>query len=309
MANRTLRDLAILIVFASNGLWGCGSDDGAERGGSSGYGAPELLAQDQQKLSYVAVDGERVYFAGFDAVPTLRACPKAGGPVEVLWEGAEVATFDLAVDSSGIYGGMTSLWRADLAGGKPLELAASIEVDELAVDDTHVYATTDASVVRVPKSGGAPEVLAQVAGPSSIAVDETHAYYGAGAAVMRVPKAGGAVETVGSANFTVMHLALGSSHVYVLPMGQAPVVRLPKAGGTAETVFEVPASDVAEDVFVFDDDVYYHSVGGIDLIPGGSGSSTTLLADEDYVYDVAADASGVYFTVRNDDHVMRLPKR
>jgi hypothetical protein len=94
----------------------------------------------------VVVDATYVYWVNRGAVPVddVRRVPKSGGPTIIL------------ATAQNDYG----------------------QIEDLAVDATHVYWTTEYKVMRTPIGGGAPSIVAITPGPAwGVSVDDTHIYF------------------------------------------------------------------------------------------------------------------------------------
>ena len=89
-------------------------------------GTAELLAKGDKIFDHCALDGDTVYWS---ALSRLLRLPKASAPES----GAEKELFD-----GGVF----------------------FPVNDIAIDETHVYFTTQGALQRMAKAGGKPEVLA-----------------------------------------------------------------------------------------------------------------------------------------------------
>lgn len=219
----------------------------------------------------------------------------------------------IAIDSKFVYwinnrdGAVRKLAR----DAKPLTDAATLvsgmaSPERLAIDGTHVYFTSlsadTSKVVRTPIAGGGTfEVFALgERDPRDILLDATHVYWtdNRDRTVRRQAKASGVAETVfdvaagdgepwGIAQFAdklyVTTYAVGGN-IYEHPKTPSFVPDAGDAGGDAG------ASDAASD-------------GG----DGGSGKRPIAIA-QDTALAVAADATNVYWTVKNTGFVLQIPR-
>jgi len=151
-----------------------------------------------------------------------------------------------------------SVLRLRLPDGTPEVLATLTtgRLASVAVDASHVYlGDSEVGVGRVPHAGGAVEYLETTLPALVVALDDTHVYFSsqAGDAVARVAKAGGAVEVLAAAASPVQ-IGLDATHLYWVDLGseRCTLSRVTKAGGDAEIL----ATDVPvrpERVIVLDD--------------------------------------------------------
>ncbi len=110
---------------------------------------------DTPNTNVIAVDDDDVYFVTDDGSSfLLSAAPKRGGGSANV-----IATLDaidaLAVDSDSLYvlSSTNGISRIDKATGATTTITHSY-VTSIALDDTAIYFTTFASVMRAPKTGG-----------------------------------------------------------------------------------------------------------------------------------------------------------
>jgi hypothetical protein len=105
----------------------------------------------------IAIDDDDVYFVTASGSKNLlSAVPKRGGGAATA-----IATVDaidaLAADNDALYvlSSTSGIMRIDKSNGASTTITQSY-VTSIALDDTSVYFTTFASVMRVPKTGGSP---------------------------------------------------------------------------------------------------------------------------------------------------------
>lgn len=127
--------------------------------------------------------------------------------------------------------------------------------------------------------------------------DDTHLYFVDATDIQRVSFAGGTVETLAAATFEPTDLAVDGAHVYWTSQLGGVVQRVAKTGGTVELISSASSpGDIAE----FGSTVYWSEldVGGAVVVmqAAKSGGPATKLADADLLYDLEADADGVYVT-------------
>jgi hypothetical protein len=270
------------------------SSDAAPGPGQPGAAATSLpegaIAQLDEEINAIAVDGTRVYLAGYGHVYEV---PKAGGAIVSLFH-----------DEPGLATSKSSV----------------------AVDDTYVYFPTIAyqlqRVSRIRncglKCGATAQTLADRLGfPDKIAVDETHVYISVhdsslagsapGSAIVRVAKGAGAgaVELVAGAQPAVTAMTLHGGNVYFASGSESPegsLRRVPKAGGAVEVLatavdtqvpsregrFSLPSSIAS--LHVFGDKLAFSLSGRLAFVPlaGGPVDTTPLM-----IADLLVDGSSL----------------
>jgi len=159
----------------------------------------------------------------------------------------------------------------------------------------------------LPSQTNEPKLLAgEQPGPSAIALDATHLYWNhAGSGLIRrMPRSGGAVETVydGGGELGGRSIALDADAVY-FDQGW-DVKRVAKRGGPAT---QLGPLDSLPAVLVADDEAVYSVTHATVARHAKGGGDTRFLANGSDIWDVAVDATHVYWV--SDDGVLRVPKK
>ena len=251
------------------------------------------------------------------AVVLLAACDNDGGQDAAVsapqdWEGATpitgeedaplgvVATADgssVVFTTGRTLVGENAVRRASVAGGESVVLQAGSEsivpTDALAVDATHVYASYDRDVVRMPIEGGESEVLTsgRPAGIRYLAVHDGFVYWTTyqfrGTAdqieLGRVPVAGGEAEqlVVGITDALGRPQFDGDAVLLASPIGELRVV----PGSAAEVLVPSEQLGGSPTELAFDDTSLYVTVAGprrpLRSVPRAGGDPVVLEADLD----------------------------
>lgn len=195
--------------------------------------------------------------------------------------------------------------------------------DSLAVDQTHVFFTTqNGTVQRLPKKGGVPDILAAGVGvPWSLVLHAGHVYWAERLqkVIQRTGKNGlGGVQTLCAPQVNIDRLAIDNKGVYfVIPfdtlgMGPGSIGRVPLKGGAVQWI----AQDLhfPHYLFVTSDNVYFGQAesdgqkfvnGSISQVPLDGGVPAELLNGEDVVQDLTVDADAIYWVNDVDQNVRR----
>jgi len=160
-------------------------------------------------------------------------------------------------------------------------------------------APVDVGVPDCPCTGAA--VLASdTTAPGSIAIDRDYVYWAnAGSdctngSVSRVLKCGGPIEVLVSGESTPRRLALDEERVYFYDgCGSGRLQSVPKAGGPTQE-YMISVSDSGRAIAVGGDSIYFSDYGLL-RIPKAGGTQT-VIEDAHFVYAVAADDRGVYWS-------------
>lgn len=257
--------------------------------------------------------------AGFrDPNAVLRLRLPDGTP-EVLATLATGRLASVAVDASSVYFGDSQggVGRVAHAGGPVEYLETTLPALVVALDDTHVYfsSQTSGAVARVPKAGGEAQALATATSPVHIGLDATHLYWVDGPrepfTLARVPKAGGAAEVLASdVPAQPERVILLDDGVY-LPIDRTlavavageprgRILRYPKTGGAAVELASHPAPFGAMGV---DAEYFYVSTcpgvaGEAELlrVPHAGGAPVAIARGGTCYVGVTTDATHAYFT-------------
>ena len=201
----------------------------------------------------------------------IWAVSKSTGALRELWTGTEIeGVGGLALAGEILYfTTASSVRRMPKAGGAVETLASGQNIaNALAVDATHAYWASSGlapayagRVSRVNRNGGSPQVLADVVRASGIALDAAHVYTATGGGLIELPLGGGSIRTV--APVGGMQLAASATDLFVLSNYQ--LARVDKQTGVATVVFErnVGGSSVAVD----DTHVYWTYDGYLGPVP------------------------------------------
>jgi hypothetical protein len=177
---------------------------------------------------------------------------------------------------------------------------------------------------RVPKNGeGASTLVSLDLEPRGLALDGTSAYYTAGIRMMKVGKDGSGEPQVLAPVFSSQDVALDSSDVFGVPGDYGPydrLAKLSKDGGTVIELFDQQRPKGGEGpkglsrVAVDASGVYVTDSGGDRVLrfpPGGGkpeGKPETIARGQARAFDLALDATNVYFTRALSGELMAVPK-
>lgn len=190
-----------------------------------GGGAPTTLASGQTIPTGIAVDATNVYWANNSDPSAVMKMPLGGGAITGYASGQQSSIWNIAVDATSVYmvGHGSIVTKVPLAGGDPITLAPyefskASGINNVTVDATHVYWTTDDAVMKVPVDGGAPIVLASGQHiPGGIAVDTANVYWTNGWSVgdvMKIPLDGGTPTSLASGQIAPGKIAVDATSVY-----------------------------------------------------------------------------------------------
>jgi hypothetical protein len=268
-----MRGAAFLVLAI--GLGGCGSSDGEGKGGGpSRPAAATVLAESDDLVLELAVDGEKLFWV---ADNMLHAVPVAGGsPVDVGASAGE----SLVLDETYAY----------FAGG------------------------IRGTVGRLPKSGGAFEtIVTGQKEPTSVAVDASGVYFANWSSYTNGPVADGSIvrTDLDGSNVTALAegliyprgLALGENDLFFVSASDGNLYRLPKTGGTPVVVMgglNDPGPPVLDDSAVYvrtrpsSDD----PEGNDEIVRVGfDGSDASVVVSERLgIADIGAHEGFVYYT-------------
>jgi hypothetical protein len=207
-------------------------------------GPVTTLAENKPRPTFLAVDGQHVYFSTYAKEPpggTLERVSKQGGAPEILASGHPYVS-GVVVDGTDVFWtSALGLWRLAKAGGTATRLSPEkLRVTRLVADahDLFFFARStdfdkDFAVTRLPKTGGDPAALSPPAEWNlSLGLSRTHVYFflhgsGRGEYVLqRAQKTGGSPETVDVGGIPSGHLSLDDGNVYFTDL--QTVYRVPK---------------------------------------------------------------------------------
>jgi hypothetical protein len=221
-----------LAIDGTHVYWNSLSDGGVRRRPRSG-GPVEQIATGQ--AAGLAVDDTDVYWTNFGRIQRRS---KAGGPVEDFLPGREAR--NIRVDATHVY------WDS---------------VDESVLDPSGLgeWPGTDAQVSRRAKSGGTVERLA-TGQPliANMAVDETHVYWSTeNGEVRRRAKHDAAIEDIATEGFAGggPDIALDQDNVYWAVRSTGILRRRAKQGGAIEDV--ATGQEGARNLVIHGADVYW----------------------------------------------------
>jgi hypothetical protein len=180
-----------------------------------------------------AADGE---LDARDGGPGLAA--DGGAPLHLPVQiGTANWPYAIAIDDTSVYWleqqQPAGVWKAPLAGGPAVQVAASDESEPgaLALDAQNVYfANGEGTVFKAPKTGGSRTVVISDLGifPAGLATDETDLYVAASTKIVSKPLAGGHVRTLAVGLAGAGSIALDGTSVYVTDRDGNSIVKVPK---------------------------------------------------------------------------------
>jgi hypothetical protein len=211
-------------------------------------GKPRTVVTQLQFPSRVVVDGTSAYFtsyAGLWKVPrsaqTLNLSGAGEAQLLCTFQPWKRRVTEIALDSRHVYWTLPNtellarLVRTSIYDGKSTELARLEDEDDgplgIAVDDTDVYFTSNARLLRVAKAGGDLEELQRI--DASVSYDQIH---------------------------PTLSVALDERWVYYDAGNE--LRRLSKADGTSVTLFVVPSGDALRGIVVDEYYVYFGTRSG-----------------------------------------------
>ena len=287
-----------LCVDVSSDPMNCGACANAcDSGGACNQGTctfPEILSTGRGTPGPIVVDDNRIYFV---AASSIFSMAKDGSDVVTL--AASVVASSIAVDATSLYYySSVSIDSIPLAGGLPTVLATvTSSAGALAVDATHVYWVASSTVSKVPLAGGTPLTLTTgTVGTNTIALDAANVYFAYSSTVYRTPLTGGSMTTLGSASGSVLDIAVDAAAVYYTA---SMVGKFAIDGSTSETL---ASATTPQRIAIDADNVYFFNGTSLSRVPK-AGGDVTILAVDMYPWDLAVDATHVYWTSRGTDGV------
>jgi hypothetical protein len=281
-----------LALDASKVYWTDNEPTGAVLVQTKGGGAPTVLYANRAEPAGIAVDATNVYWTetGFHN-PThcvVMQAPLTGGAPTTLWDGAQGYPYSVVVDATSVY------WIAP----------------------TNDPTTFD--VMKLPIGGGAAVTLATDAyvdfpgNPHALAVDATSVYYpgydygSQSGTVLSVPIGGGSPTVLVTDSQTpyIEAIAIDGASVYY----GSPLRRIPLAGGAAPVTISASSYDLAG-LAVDGANAFFLAFTNMAKVPVGGGATTSLApATANGVWDIAVDATSIFWTDVPHGGISEAPK-
>lgn len=276
-----------------------------------------VIAKRDTSPSAIALQNGTVYwFSGREVHWFSPATRKSG----LLHEAASNSTHDsMAIDPSRVYFvSKRKLWAVPLDKTQPQVLAdvplASHANHRAAVSATHVYVTTTAGIVRVPKAGGSPEAIVQdpkvgeIAATTSGILWITTQYGKPGHTLSHARADGQGAQVIyqTEAMRTTQPIAADDSFAYVVSNYGSSLARVPLGGGRMTRVVD-GHSELDIQAFTLDGpNIYYMTAyssfgcsgskyGELYVVPKRGGAAPRRIASGfKSVTGLATDAGHVY---------------
>lgn len=176
-------------------------------------------------------------------------------------------------------------------------------ISGLTSDATHIYWTTDYSVHRMAHDGSAGKWLGSGgtsdSNRSHIALSNGRVYWDWADKVLSVPIEGGSTQVVATGMSTINGMAADSSGVYWNDMASGAIWR---SQGDASTLVQLASGQDRLVGMALDDSyVYWGSWNGtVTRIPK-QGGEPSVVVSEGADYHLAANAHGLYFSVKHQN--------
>jgi cysteine-rich repeat protein len=192
-------------------------------------GAPTILATQVYIPREVALDGGKVYFAGYEM--GVAAVPINGGPKTSFASG--YGPWAVTVTNSTVFWAnfdAGSLYKVSTSGGTPATFAAASGTKNIAASGTTMYFTDSNSVKSVSIFGGTITTLAPTQStPWGIAVDGSGVYWTnktSSGTIMRSSAAG--IETLATGQGNPTAIALDATAIYWTNATSGEIMKLAK---------------------------------------------------------------------------------
>lgn len=261
-------------------------------------GGDATIASGLMIPSRVVVDSGFAYFSNYQGLWQVRrdatgvSLNGSGGGgtrlMATLWPFPRRLT-EIAVDSKDVYWtsppglfGPAQLQRTPVAGGSTVKLATLTSDDDwplgLAVDDSHVYFTSNSALQRANKADGVVQQLESIG--AHISYDAPHPMLG---------------------------IALDRGYAY-FDAGRE-LRRFDKETSTSEVLYKVPAGDELRGVVVDADYAYFGTqMGDIFRVPKLGGAARLMVSGESSPLVTAIDATSVYWVEQDLGRVRKVSK-
>jgi hypothetical protein len=276
---------------------------------SNGVCAPEILAEEQDTPTCIALDVGYVYWGLSSNTGYVRFVLKEGGPIQDY--GANIdAVADCTVDGGYVYAmDGDAVWRYAIPPGEYTTLLygeIGLRGFAKAPGSPTVFATNalDGTVLScASECNEMPNLVASgQATPYQIAADETHAYWtnrGDGT-IADHDRMNLMTTTLASGQSGPGGIALDDTHVYWANQGGS-IMRVEKTGGTPMELasgLQVPESVAVDNTHVYWTDP---GAGTISKVAKNGGAPVVLAKNQGNPWDLAVDDTHVYWITQVEE--------
>jgi hypothetical protein len=269
-------------------------------------GSPTVLVSGLYDAHEIAVDDVNVYFTALsttsddDAVYQIPKNATGSTPIEL--SGNDRQPWSLASDGTYVYWNDTidpGAVRRVVIGGNGATTLTAVDALGMSLSPTALFwVASSGTIESMPKAGGPVTTLgtAPMGEAWAVAIDTTYFYFAAAASlsatISRVPQSGGPVTTLAALETSVIVLATDGTNVYFVSGDSLNSV--PSAGGV---VSELASGFTGASCLTLDSgNLYAAASGNILRVPVTGGTPTVLASAQSAPYDVAVDATSVYWT-------------
>ena len=244
---------------------------------------------------------------------------EAGKPRPIILASNQPSPHIIGVGNNYVYylaNDNTGVIKVDKNGGTPVVVISGqdfIRADNIVVDETAVYYTTDSKVIKLDKNGGAPAVLAMRSGDDAhIAVDDVSVYWlsresaGYNFELMKVDKNGGTPMSIATGFMHPTRLVVNETGVYCYDYGNETWTKVDKSGGAASPIAKFLSGSGGDgfgkilDSYLIAADatsIYYtNAIGQVNRVSKPGGEPTTLVSRQGSITNIAVDEASVYLT-------------